>query len=53
VQFRKRLISEGVLTEPDARRIEDAARAELDDAVQFALSSPLPKPEEATNYVYA
>jgi pyruvate dehydrogenase E1 component alpha subunit len=53
VQFRKRLISEGVLTEPEARRIEDAARAELDDAVQFALSSPLPKPEEAANYVYA
>jgi TPP-dependent pyruvate/acetoin dehydrogenase alpha subunit len=46
-------LGNGVLREADARRIEDAARAEIDDAVQFALASPFPSPEEATNYVYA
>ena len=42
-----------MLTEAAAKRIDDAARAEVDDAVQFALASPLPAPEEAVNYVYA
>jgi TPP-dependent pyruvate/acetoin dehydrogenase alpha subunit len=51
--FRARLISGGVLNEPDANRIEEAARVEMDDAVQFALASPFPAPEEALNYVYA
>jgi TPP-dependent pyruvate/acetoin dehydrogenase alpha subunit len=52
-QFRARLISGGFLTEPDVKRSEDAACAEMDDAVQFALASPFPAPEEALNYVYA
>jgi TPP-dependent pyruvate/acetoin dehydrogenase alpha subunit len=51
--FRSRLISDETLTEEGARKIELAARAEIDDAVQFALASPLPSPEEAVNYVYA
>ena len=52
-KFRARLIKDRVLNEASAKRIEAAAAAELDDAVQFALASPLPAPEEATNYVYA
>lgn len=52
-RFRWQLMSTGVLTEEDAGRIEEAARAEMDDAVQFALASPLPAPEEALNYVSA
>jgi len=52
-KFRAKLVNDGVFTDAEARRIEDAARAELDDAVQFALASPLPAPEDATNYVYA
>ena len=51
--FRAVLLNQGVLTEADAKKIEDSARAEMDDAVAFALASPLPLPEEATNYVYA
>ena len=51
--FRARLMSSGALNEPDAQRIEEAARAEMDEAVQFALASPFPAPEEALNYVYA
>ena len=52
-KFRSKLIKTRVLTEAAAKRIEDAARAEVKDAVQFALASPLPAPEEALNYVYA
>ena len=51
--FRALLLSRGVLVETDARKIEDNARKEMDDAVEFALASPLPSPEDATNYVYA
>ena len=53
VKFRSRLIKTRALTEANAKRIEDAARAEVKDAVEFALASPLPAPEEAVNYVYA
>jgi TPP-dependent pyruvate/acetoin dehydrogenase alpha subunit len=52
-QFRLRLVKDGVLSEPDANRIEEAARNEVDDAVKFALASPFPAPEEAVRYVYA
>jgi len=53
VKFRSKLLKTRVLTEAAAKRIEDAARAEVKDAVEFALASPLPAPEEAVNYVYA
>ncbi len=52
-QFRKKLTSKGILSEPAAKRIEESVRAELQEAVQFALASPFPAPEEATKYVYA
>jgi TPP-dependent pyruvate/acetoin dehydrogenase alpha subunit len=41
------------LSEAVAKRIEDTVRAELEEAVQFALASPFPAPEEATKYVFA
>lgn len=53
LRFRSRLVSQGTLSDNEARRIDDAARAEMDDAVQFALASPKPAAEEAINYVYA
>jgi len=37
----------------ELKRIDDSARVEMDEAVAFALASPLPAPEEATKYVYA
>ena len=52
-KFRAKLIRENVLTEVAANKINDEARAEMEDAVQFALASPFPAPEEALNYVYA
>jgi pyruvate dehydrogenase E1 component alpha subunit len=52
-RFRARLLTQNVLTEKKLQELEAGARLEMDDAVQFALSSPHPEPEEATNYVYA
>jgi pyruvate dehydrogenase E1 component alpha subunit len=52
-RFRASLIEQSAMTEDEAASIEQSARSEMDDAVQFALASPLPVPEEAVNYVYA
>ncbi len=52
-KFRAKLTRENVLTELAASKINDEARAEMEDAVQFALASPFPAPEEGVNYVYA
>jgi TPP-dependent pyruvate/acetoin dehydrogenase alpha subunit len=52
-RFRALLLKNRVLTEASAKRIESAARTEVEDAVQFALASPLPAPKEALQYVYA
>ena len=51
--FRSRLLKQRVLTQATAKRIEAAARAEVQDAVRFALASPLPDARDAVNYVYA
>jgi pyruvate dehydrogenase E1 component alpha subunit len=52
-KFRKLLAAKEVFTESDATRVDEQARVEMDDAVRFALVSPFPAPEEATNHVYA
>jgi acetoin:2,6-dichlorophenolindophenol oxidoreductase subunit alpha len=52
-RFRARLLKERVLSQASAKRIESAAHAEVQDAVKFALASPLPAPEEALKFVYA
>ncbi len=52
-KFRSKLINENVLNDQTAKRIADDARAEMEDAVQFALASPLPAPEESLNHIYA
>ena len=52
-RFRARLLKDRVLTESSGRKIEAAAHAEVEDAVRFALASPLPTPDEALKYVYA
>ena len=52
-KFRARLMNDGTLSETGAKQVEEAARVEMEDAVQFALASPLPAPEDAIKYVYA
>ncbi|HKV03862.1 MAG TPA: thiamine pyrophosphate-dependent dehydrogenase E1 component subunit alpha [Candidatus Acidoferrales bacterium] len=52
-KFRAKLVANGTFTDADARKIEDGVKAEMEDVVKFALASPLPKGEEALNYVWA
>jgi acetoin:2,6-dichlorophenolindophenol oxidoreductase subunit alpha len=52
-RFRSLLIRKDTLRTEEAKRIESGAQSEMDDAVEFALASPFPAPEEALNYVYA
>ncbi|HEY5427714.1 MAG TPA: thiamine pyrophosphate-dependent dehydrogenase E1 component subunit alpha [Solirubrobacteraceae bacterium] len=52
-RFRARLIEQGALTAERADEIAQAARDEMEAAVQFGLDSPFPEPEAATKYVYA
>jgi TPP-dependent pyruvate/acetoin dehydrogenase alpha subunit len=52
-KFRSHLISTKVVTDSEAKKIEDFVRSEMDEVVKFALESPLPAPEDALNYVYA
>jgi TPP-dependent pyruvate/acetoin dehydrogenase alpha subunit len=52
-RFRAALIRKGTIRIADAKSIEAEARAEMEDAVQFALASPPPAGEEAVKYVYA
>jgi TPP-dependent pyruvate/acetoin dehydrogenase alpha subunit len=47
------LVGHGTLSPAEADQIADAARAEMAGAVEFALRSPFPDPEAATNFVYA
>jgi pyruvate dehydrogenase E1 component alpha subunit len=52
-RFRARLIEDGTLSAEEADRIAEEVREEMQAAVDFALDSPHPEPEEATKYVYA
>lgn len=53
VQFRTRLIADGVLTEDEAGRREAAAHAAIADALRFAEESPEPDPSSLLDGVYA
>ncbi len=50
--FKKRLLEAGILTEKAAEEINQEILKEMDKAVEFALESPRPEPEEVWNYVY-
>jgi pyruvate dehydrogenase E1 component alpha subunit len=52
-RFRSRLISDGVLTEQEADRIEREAGAVIEAAVAFADASPEPSLESIEEGVYA
>jgi pyruvate dehydrogenase E1 component alpha subunit len=52
-RFRARLVTDGTLAADEADRIAQAARDEMQAAVDFGLESPLPQPDEAVKYVYA
>jgi TPP-dependent pyruvate/acetoin dehydrogenase alpha subunit len=47
------LVESGDLTEQQIQQITDAADAEVDAAIQFAVDSPIPSPEDALLHVFA
>ncbi len=51
--FERRLIETAVLTAADAQATWDRARAEVDEAIQFARTSPYPEPAAALLHVFA
>lgn len=51
--YRKQLIESGVLSEAEATAIEAAILKELDEAIEFGRSSPLPAPESALEDLWA
>ncbi|MGC8607387.1 MAG: alpha-ketoacid dehydrogenase subunit alpha/beta [Vulcanisaeta sp.] len=47
IRVRDELIRRGWLDDKEDAQIQSRARAEVDDAIKFALDSPYPEPEEA------
>jgi TPP-dependent pyruvate/acetoin dehydrogenase alpha subunit len=53
VLFQRRLQETGVLCETDAKEIEDAVAAEVNQAVEFAEAGTWEPPAELTRFVYS
>ena len=51
--YRDRLISSGVLTDGQYQQMQASATEQVDDAIDFAMSSPLPDPQGHLSYVFA
>ena len=51
--YRKELIEQGVIDETKAEQIEKEVKKELEEAVEFARTSPLPNPETALEGLWA
>jgi TPP-dependent pyruvate/acetoin dehydrogenase alpha subunit len=52
-RMRATLVGDGTLSAAAADQIAESARAEMAEAVYFGLQSPFPRPDQATNFVYA
>jgi pyruvate dehydrogenase E1 component alpha subunit len=52
-QFSAYLIEQNLATEDELKAIEKKIQAEVDQAVEFALESPEPNPEELYRYIFA
>jgi pyruvate dehydrogenase E1 component alpha subunit len=50
--FGQLLVGEGILSEAEIERIDTAALARVDDAVEFAEASPFPAPETLYDDIY-
>jgi TPP-dependent pyruvate/acetoin dehydrogenase alpha subunit len=53
LRMRSRLVSSGALAEEEADAMAAEVREEMAAAVEFALASPYPAPDEALRHVYA
>jgi pyruvate dehydrogenase E1 component alpha subunit len=52
-RFRAKLVTDGTLSAEEADAIAEAAKQEMQAAVEFALASPFPAGADAVKYVYA
>lgn len=50
--FRKKLVSKKIASEEELDAQDEEALAEVEDAIQFAESSPEPEPEELFQHIY-
>jgi TPP-dependent pyruvate/acetoin dehydrogenase alpha subunit len=53
VKFKQRLLQDGTISEAQAEAIGKAAEAEVNEAMEFARTSPYPQPESALQHVFA
>lgn len=51
-RFKKILIERGIIKESGLKQIEEEIQRELEDAIQFAIDSPEPAPEDALKGLY-
>jgi len=52
VNFRKKLIEEGILTEQQAKKLEEEVAREIEEAEKFALNSPYPEANSLYDGLY-
>jgi acetoin:2,6-dichlorophenolindophenol oxidoreductase subunit alpha len=52
-RFEQQLIERGVLTDEDVASVHETCQAEVDEAFEYARSSPYPAPESALDHVFA
>lgn len=50
--FRERILAEGVITEAELKVLEEKVEAEIEDAVEYAKTAPLPENESALHNVF-
>jgi 2-oxoisovalerate dehydrogenase E1 component len=48
-----RLVSEGIVEQPELDAIDNEVRAEMDTGIEFAKNSPYPDPATATEFVFS
>lgn len=51
-RFRHYLLKQKVVAEEDLDAIDAGVKAEIKEAIRFALESPMPEPETAMDYIY-
>ena len=52
-RYKQKLVETGAATQTEVDELEKSAQAAVDQAVAFAQKSPLPKPEDALQGVFA
>jgi TPP-dependent pyruvate/acetoin dehydrogenase alpha subunit len=53
LRLEKKLLQDGILTEQKVKEIGDQVMAAIEDAVNYAIASPLPQPEDALADVFS